>query len=204
MKKILVLVFIPIMFILAVVSVFAQDVNADGMSNEELLTLLMQIMQKLEESDEETAAQHPIPLPTPTPTPTPQPGLTDDKEELEAILMAIMQKLQQDKENIETATPEKTTVPANDTEDAANVIWENKKLLIEALPGYMFIQRITEPGREPDRSNNNGSNNSGSPELPTILPTKSEIEEYEGTACGTDGSGTLHYVDGTWYCKYGG
>ena len=79
----------------------------------------------------------------------------------------------------------------------------DKKLLIEALPSYMFIQPTKEPVREPDGKNNGGSN-TGDPELPTIIPTKSEIDEYEGTPCGTDGSGRLHYANGKWYCKYGG
>ena len=207
MKKLLILALIPIMFILAVASVSAQDVNPDDMSNEELLTLLMQIMQKLDSSEEETAAQEPTPLPTPTATP--QPELTDDKAELEALLTAVMQRLQQYQGSTETGTPEETPVPANDTAEAGvNSIWDNKKLLIEALPSYMFIQPTREPARERDGSNtggsNNGSNNNGDPEVPSIIPTKTEIEEYEGTPCGQDGSGRLHYADGRWYCKFGG
>ena len=203
MKKLLILALIPIMFILAVASVSAQDVNPDDMSNEELLTLLMQIMQKLDSSEEETAAQEPTPLPTPTATP--QPELTDDKAELEALLTAVMQRLQQDQGSTETGTPEETPLPANDiAEEQANSIWEIKKLIIEALPSYMFIQPTREPARERDSSNTGGSNNSGDPEIPSIIPTKSEIEEYEGTPCGQDGSGRLHYADGRWYCKFGG
>ena len=203
MKKVLILALIPIMFILAVMSVSAQDVNPDDMSSEELLTLLMQIMQKLDSSEEETAAQDPTPLPTPTATP--QPELTDDKAELEALLTAVMQRLQQDQGSTEDGTPEETPIPANETAEAeVNSIWEIKKLIIEALPSYMFIQPTREPARERDRSNTGGSNNSGDPEIPSIIPTKSEIEEYEGTPCGQDGSGRLHYADGRWYCKFGG
>ena len=202
MKKLLIPALITIMLILAVASVSAQNVNVDDMSKGELLTLLTQIMQKLDESENET--ETPEPMPSPTPTSTPQPELDDDKAELEALLTAIIQRLQQDQGNTETGTPKETTVPANETEEAAVYsIWENKKLLIEALPSYMFIQPTKEPVREPDGKNNGGSN-TGDPELPTIIPTKSEIDEYEGTPCGTDGSGRLHYANGKWYCKYGG
>ena len=170
MKNLLILALLTFMFILAVASVSAQNVNVDGMSKGELLTLLTQIMQKLEDSEDE--AETPEPMPLPTPTSTPQPELVDDKAELEALLTAIMRRLQQDQENTQTGTPKETTVPANETEAAAVYsIWENKKLLIEALPSYMFIQPTNEPGHEPGGRNNGGSNNSDPG--PTILPTKS-------------------------------
>ena len=151
-KNLFLILFLAVLMLMAsMVSVSAQ--NVDNMSNEELTTLLLQIMQKLEQSDEEAKT------PEPTPTPTPAPELSDDKAELEARLTAIMQKLQQE-ENAGTATqkPAGTMVPVND--EPENEIWENKKLIIEGLPSYMFIQPTQPVKPEPD----GGGNPGGTPE----------------------------------------
>ena len=213
MKKFLIPVLIAVMLIFAAASVSAQDVNVDGMSGEELLTLLTEVMRKLETSEEEAAARETTPAPTPTPTPTPtavpRPGLPDDRAELEALLAAVMLRLQQDQGDTGTGTPEETPPPAGKTEKPANSVWENKKLLIEALPGYMFIQPTREPESEPGRRNSGGSKDGGSSSGgsddsggPEISGTQSVIDANEGKPCGTGGTGKLHYVDGVWYCKY--
>ena len=150
-KNLFLILFLAVLMLMAsMVSVSAQ--NVDNMSNEELTTLLLQIMQKLEQSEEETET------PKPTPTPTPAPELSDDKAELEALLTAIMQKLQQE-ENAGTATqkPAGTMVPVND--EPENEIWENKKLIIEGLPSYMFIQPTQPVKPEPDGGGNPGGGN---------------------------------------------
>ena len=70
-RKIILFGFIVLVMVMgAFVSVSAQ--NVDNMSNEELTTLLLQIMQKLEQSEEEA--------PTPEPTATPTPGPTESPE----------------------------------------------------------------------------------------------------------------------------
>ncbi len=152
MKKsiILILLAVLVMVMGSFAYVSAQDV--DNMSNEQLTTLLLQIMQRLDGSGEAAEMPEPTATPTPEPTKTPQPELSDDPAELEALLMAIMQKLEQDDvpENsagvsISAGAPE---------EEAENSIWEDKKLIIEALPGYMFIQP-TNPEPEPENKPNN-------------------------------------------------
>ena len=169
-------------------SVSAQ--NVDNMSNEELTTLLLQIMQKLEQSEEPAETPEPTPTPTSVPTDTPQPELSGDRAELEALLMAVRQKLQQGQEP-ETApeTPSETMVPAEDPDDEPeNSIWENKKLLIEALPSYMFIQP-TKPSK---------------PEKPG--PEEAQPEHYENEP-GIDeiDGGPCHWTlwEGKWYCMKG-
>lgn len=132
--------------------VSAQDV--DNMSNEQLTELLLQIMQRLDQSGEAAEMPEPTPEPTstatPVPTEIPEPELSDDRAELDALLTAIMQKLQQEDEQ----KPAPVSVP----EEEANSIWEDKKLIIEALPGHMFIQPTQPVKPERDTPNNNSEN----------------------------------------------
>ena len=142
---ILVLLMVLLMMGISILTVSAQDV--DNMDNEQLTTLLLQIMQKLDESGKVTETPAPTPTPVPTPTSTPQPELPSDDAELEALLAAIMQKLQQgeDPEAEKPETPAGTMVSVSDIEkEPENSIWENKKLIIEGLPSYMFIQPTKE------------------------------------------------------------
>ena len=148
---ILVLLMVLLMMGISILTVSAQDV--DNMDNEQLTTLLLQIMQKLDESGKVTETPEPTPTPTPVPTETPLPELPSDDAELEALLAAIMQKLQQgdDPEAEKPETPAGTMVPVSDIEEEPeNSIWENKKLIIEGLPSYMFIQPTKE--MKPDDS----------------------------------------------------
>ena len=77
-----------------------------------------------------------------------------DNEQLTTLLLQIMTKLQQQEEGAEaevseTPAPTATPVPAAEPETIEEVIritiYDNKKLMIEALPGYMFIQPTQEP-----------------------------------------------------------
>ena len=165
------------------------------MSNAELMTLLTEIMQKLDRTEE--APENPIPTATATPLPTatPMPELSDDKEELEALMMMIMQKLQ-NQESSENELPAPTTMPVSETEnEKENSIWENKKLIIEALPGYMFIQPTKEIA--PDSGGSSGGSNNGGSSKPTPEP-----EHYNGEPCTSDG-GTWWFFNGQWNCGYG-
>ena len=122
-KNLFLILFLAIVMLMAsMVSVSAQ--NVDNMSNEELTTLLLQIMQKLEQSEEEAATPEPTPTPTPVPTEIPEPELSDDKAELEALLMAIMQKLQQEEPNDVPDKSAGVSISAGDPgEEAVNSIW---------------------------------------------------------------------------------
>ena len=183
-KFLIIFMFFAVTLTFSVVS--AQDV--DNMSNEELTTLLLQIMQKLDESGKVTETPEPTPTPTPVPTETPLPELPSDDAELEALLAAIMQKLQQgeDPEGEKPETSAGTMVPVSNMGDEPdNSIWDNKKLIIEALPGYMFIQPTKEP--KPEKG------------------TESETNHYFGEPCFrsdvTDRD--CYWVDwgDTWSCK---
>ena len=152
-RSIFLIIFCIVMLTVSIASVSAQSV--DEMSNEQLTSLLMQIMQKLDESGKVTETPAPTPTPVPTPTSIPQPELPSDDAELEALLAAIMQKLQQgeDPEAEKPETPAGTMVPVSDMEDEPeNSTWKNKKLVIEALPGYMFIQPTKPSKPEPDNN----------------------------------------------------
>ena len=154
-----IIIYVIMVLVFSFASVSAQ--NVDNMSNEELTTLLLQIMQKLEQTEEPAETPEPTPTPTPEPTKEPLPELSDDKAELEALLMAIMQKLDQKEET--EAAPEKpagTMVPVSEAgEKEENSIWDNKKLIIEGLPEYMFIQPTEAP--KPEKPAPNGGNPGG-------------------------------------------
>ena len=110
-----------ILLILTVIAIFmlctgsasAQDVDIENMDNEQMTTLLQQIMQKLQQEEEPMAETDPEP---------------------------------------ETSSTAATPVPTADskmTEEVAKItIYENKKLIIESLPGYMFIQPTQKPKPE--------------------------------------------------------
>ena len=58
----------------------AEDVNVDEMSNEQLMLLLQQIMQKLEQDETKSSPESPEPV-SETPVPTAGPVITDPTEE---------------------------------------------------------------------------------------------------------------------------
>ena len=180
-KNLFLILFLAVlMLMVSMVSVSAQ--NVDNMSNEELTTLLLQIMQKLEQSDEEAETPEPTPTPTPVPTEIPQPELSDDNAELEALLMAIMQKLQQE-ENTGTASekPGGTPVPVSFPEEEENSIWDNKKLIIEGLPSYMFIQPTQAPKPEKHTPGGGGNPGGGNPSVtPEPTPFDKEWDDDNG------------------------
>ena len=147
------------MFAFLFVSASAQDVDVEGMDNEQLKALLMQILTKLQQEEEpETEISE-------TPAPTAAPVRAADPEAIEEVIQIT--------------------------------IYENKKLIVEALPGYMFIQPTQEP--IPD---SNGSQ-------PEHYP--GEICNYDSYACDVvDGKPvnchpyqTWELIDGVWMCPAG-
>ena len=85
MKRISILFFLSaVMFMSSFICVSAQEIDADSMDNEQLMNLVLQILQKLEQSEEDAEIPDPIPTPTPVPTEIPEPELSDDRAELEA------------------------------------------------------------------------------------------------------------------------
>ena len=145
----LILTVLPV-FAVSVFSAHAQEINVDSLDNEQLATLLLQIMQQLEQTGEAAETPEPTPTPTPEPAKAALPELSDDKAELEALLKAIMQKLQEDQE--ETAATAEASASETEPEPAGDppsfTIYENKKLIIEKLPEYMFIQPTEPPKPE--------------------------------------------------------
>ncbi len=195
-KRIFIILFVVMMMTFSIISVSAQDV--DNMSNEQLTALLMAIMQRLDGSGEAAEMPEPTATPTPEPTKTPRPELSDDRAELEALMMAIMQKLQQEEtqgpENVPTdvpltdPVPTATMIPVLEPEPMGFSTYENKKLIVEALPGYIFIQPTKEePG------NSEGTQPENKPEHYNNEP---DIDEY-GVNC------HWYFVQGKWLCMYG-
>ena len=147
------------MFAFLFVSASAQDIDIEGMDNEQLTALLMQILTKLQQEEEPEAEI------SETPAPTAAPVRAADPEAIEEVIQIT--------------------------------IYENKKLIVEALPGYMFIQPTQEP--IPD---SNGSQ-------PEHYP--GEICNYDSYACDVvDGKPvnchpyqTWELIDGVWMCPAG-
>ena len=87
-------------------------------------------------------------------------------EQLLLLMQSILQKLEQGETSVptdETAPSEAAAGPlaVNETETGLFEIYENKKLIVEALPSYMFIQptQAPKPEKGPNKPDNGGSNN---------------------------------------------
>ena len=107
-----ILFMVLVMLVFTIASVSAQEeINVDSMDNEQLTTLLLQILNKLQQEED--------------------PAAETDPETVKPEIPA-----------------EATAVPAAATETIEEVfqitIYDNKKLIIEALPEYMFIQPTKE------------------------------------------------------------
>jgi len=118
------LLLLLLVLLISVCSVSAQIPDLSGMSREELEALQQEILDRL-----------PTETPTSVPTPTPYPTAVPTE-----IPTAVPTE-------IPTATP--TAMPGSRTFN----IYENKKLIVEALPGYMFINKPPEEGGD-DGGNN--------------------------------------------------
>ena len=85
-------------------------------------------------------------------------------EELLLLLQSIMQKLEQDETPSSEPTPGPVAVKDPETEPEVRLFrtYDNKKLIVEALPEYMFIQPTEAPKpekkeKEKPKENSNGS-----------------------------------------------
>ena len=137
-----------------------------------------------------------------------------DNEQLTALLLQIMDKLQQQETpaadpspeagSQETTVPAATTVPVIETESemAGFSVYENKKLIVEALPSYMFIQPTKPVRPEPEE----GTQPEGGPEH-----YPGEICDYDSLACDNVNGvpvnchpyRTWELIDGVWMCPAG-
>lgn len=155
MKKATLFLMMFLILVLTVISAgpcFAQDADLSEMDNAQLMELLQSIMLQLE-SEESSAAETPEPLPTPTPTPTAMPvpeadPFADlDNDQLLFLLDLITNKLEANGAlAAETAEPVPTAVK--------HEIYQLKKLMIERLPDYLYIQdepQIEEPEKEKEK-----------------------------------------------------
>ena len=96
-----------------------------------------------------------------------------DNEQLTALLMQILDKLQQqegpEKEVQVTPKPAVTEVPSAEPErieEALQItVYDNKKLIVESLPAYMFIQPTQPP--KPDSPSKTGGSTSTREDLET-------------------------------------
>ena len=122
-----------------------------------------------------------------------------DNAELLQLLQVIMQKLEMpDNSAAETIDSEDSSgsaaamIPADDHETMKFSIWKNKKLIVEALPGYMFVQQDQdEPEDEPDPGKKQKP-----PNPPEHYENEPDTDEY-GSPC----HWTLY--NGKWYCMKG-
>lgn len=106
----------------------AQDIDVDNMSNEELLTLLQSIMQKMEQNSQSESVQETV----------------VETEEPELVPLPAP-----------TAEPEVLPEPEDAVEKRSFAVYENKKLVIGKMPESYFI-RIEKGGGEDDKSDDGG------------------------------------------------
>ena len=144
----LILSVVLVMVTISFRSSFAQNVDLSDMDNAQLMQLLQTIMQQLD-SDRPDPTGTPLPTLTPTPTATPvfasDPLADYSDEELMLLLQLITDRLATGE-----YAAEKTPKPEN-TEGNFE-IYELKKLIIERIPDYMFIQN------EPDNKDSDTEN----------------------------------------------
>ena len=117
-----------------------------------------------------------------------------DNAQLTALLQQILDKLQQE-ETPEEASP--AEIPSSPAEPQARkfTVWMNKKLMIEALPGYMFDRRVTEePETEPGPSDPGKKKKDDSKYDPGA--------HTNGEPCTSDGA-HWYFLGGEWRCMYG-
>ncbi len=162
--RVLLILLILTVFTVSVLSVSAQDIDIDSMSNEQLMVLLQSIMQKLDQTEETDETDELTPAPVSAPESTPQPELNED--------------------TLGPESPAGTMMPVSEPKAEPDIsIWKNKKLTVEALPGYMFVQ----PTKE-------------------VKPDNNPIP-HDGEICGFDQWGfPCHWylkLDGSYKCECG-
>ena len=109
-------------------------------------------------------------------------------EELLLLLQSILQKLDQDEtspETVEPSSPSPTPRPLaeNNTETGIRLfqVYENKKLIIEALPSYMFIQptqEVSEPDKNKENNDGKDDNDDNDDFCPPIEPCMPGSDDY--------------------------
>lgn len=114
--------------------------------------------------------------------------------ELLLLLQSIMSKMEQGEpipETVEPASPEPTPGPLaeNQTETEPEIrlfqVYENKKLIIEALPSYMFIQPTKEVNEPDTDEKNNDGNDDFCPPIEPCVPGSDDYCEQWVTPEGT-------------------
>ena len=139
-----------------------------------------------------------------------------DNEQLTALLMQILYMLQQEEEPAADPAPEagsqETPVPVIETDPEMMIfsVYDNKKLTVEALPAYMFIQPTKPPEPEPQPESGSKPKQDTEPEKgPEHYP--GEICDYDSLACDNVGGvpvnchpyRTWELIDGVWMCPAG-
>ena len=119
-----------------------------------------------------------------------------DNEELSVLLQQILSRLEQTgSAGAEASETDPSAAPAASSaapERPKFSIWKNKKLIVEAMPGYMFVQKTTE---EPDTTSG--------PNKPGETKKKDNTgDHYTGEPCGSGGA-TWWYTGSFWECGYG-
>lgn len=125
----------------SIASVSAQEIDISSLTEEQRTILLITLLQQMQQDNPDlipTLMPTATPVPTNTPTPVPNDMRLDDlnSDQLNALLFSLLMQMQ----------PSLAPLPPTDTETFR--IYENKKLMIEELPGYMFIQKESTPEPE--------------------------------------------------------
>ena len=111
-------------------------------------------------------------------------------EELLLLLQSIMERLDQQEEDPETRAAMDLT-----PEPAGFSVYENKKLTIEELPEYMFIQPTQPP--KPEKSQPSKDKPSKPDNTPEHYENEPGIDDIDGGPC------TWSFWDGQWRCMKG-
>ena len=165
----------------------------ENLTEEQRTLLLIQLLQMQGTGNASAPTETPTPISTPIPAliPDPYEDLTDEQLKLLLIqLLLDQQGSDEAKQTVDEIAPAVPTLETN-TEMPENKIYELKKLIVEKLPEYMFIQPTT-PSK-PDKSENNNRNDNTGDKTPEPEPddhgcppgTKYECYERHNPVLGT-------------------
>lgn len=153
-KYLFLILFLAVVMLLmaSMVSVSAQEIDISSLSEEQRTILLISLLQQMQQDNPDLIPML-MPTATPVPTNTPTPVPNDmrleelNSDQFNALLLSLLTQMQ---------LPQTPLPLTTDTETFRS--YENKKLMIEQLPGYMFIQKESTPEPEEPGKDSNSEN----------------------------------------------
>lgn len=144
--------------------------------NDELLLQMFLMLQQMQQGSADNALE---PTATPLPTAAPQPEASFSNDEMLMQMYLMLQQMQQENTG---NVPADSFLPGSEQVS----VYKNKKLIVESLPAYMFVQK-----QKPDKNPSTEEDTSTPAEDPKKDPHRPH--EWNSPICG-DGDPAM------WFC----